>query len=90
MDDDLVYIRNRLDDIADKVSGFKVYINQCNEERDKLFKNDRSLIKDVTDLKSQAIGKNKTFDVAIRILTLLVGVGVLISGIIFWIIRLTK
>lgn len=90
MDEDISYIRKRLDDIADKVSEFKVYIDNCTNDKNLLFEHVRKLKSDVTVLKTQSLGKNKIFDVVIRILTLFIGAGVLISGIVFWIIRLTR
>ncbi len=90
IDENFIYIRGRLDEIADKVSEFKVYIDNCTRDKNLLFDHVRGLKDDVTELKTQATGKNKTFDIAIKILMLLVSVGVLISGIVFWIIRLSK
>lgn len=68
---------------------FKIYIRTCNEERDIMFNQVRSLETNVTKLQTQSLGKNKNFDVAIKILMLIIASGGVISGIIFWIIRLT-
>lgn len=90
MNEDLVYIRKKLDDIAEIVAESKIYIRTCNEERDIMFSQVRSLEANVTTLQTQSSGKNKTRDILLKVVAIFLTFGIFISGIVFWIFSITK
>ncbi len=89
-DDDIKYIRGRLDLIAGKVSQYGEAITTCKDERDALFSRTSKMSTDITVLKTQKKtaekSKSTILDIAIRVITVLCT----IAFVVFWVIRLSR
>lgn len=97
MDEDLKYIRDRVDSIVERVAQFQVYVEECTKDRNLLFKQLRAIGKEeeqikthIIALQTQSQGKSKTFDIVIRLVAVSLTFGMFVSGMVFWIINLNK
>lgn len=90
MNDDIKYIREKVDGIDRKVAGFEPYKDMCIEDRKNLFAKTNLLRNDVTKLQTSVKytdkSRNSYFDNTIKILMLICSASI----VVFWLLKTLK